>query len=492
MGILRIYKNRKKVLGLNDRYLKYIRMYNKKGSIAIADDKLLTKQILDKNEIPTPKLISVIEDYEQLRDFDWDSLPKSFVMKPVAGLEGGGIEIFYNRDKNDRWIRADKSRVSVNDLKRACQSILDGRFSLYQMPDRVMFEERIRPHKRFKYYTYKGTPDIRMIVFNNIPVMAMLRLPTRESKGKANLDKGALGLGIDMAKGATTNAIQGKSGQIELIPGTKLRTSGLKIPWWDRMLRFSIEAQRAANLNFAAIDFLIDREDGPVIVELNARPGLSIQLANAAGLRARLEKAANIKIPKVSKGVRLAKDLFGGEIEGEIESISGKEVVGIYENVRLIGRELQEVMTKAKIDTGADSTSIDKGLAQKLGFQDIIDEIDSRNIPQDLQRSEGLKLMEQLSSELTPKYEDLVDINFVRSSHGSSLRPSVRISLKLKDTKFETTATIFDRSKLTYPVIVGRKSLERFLIDPSKKLVKKSKPNTKVKGKKDEKTTDHQ
>ena len=472
MGIITVYKNRKKVLGLNERGLDYIRKFNRHEAVQIADNKLLTKEILNKAGIPTPKLISVIRDNNEFKTFDWESLPKSFVIKPVSGLEGGGIDIFYNRDQHGQWIRANKSKVSVEDLKKMTAVILEGRYSLYNLPDQVMFEERVRTHKNFKYYTYKGAPDIRIIIFNNIPVMAMLRLTTRQSEGKANLEKGGLGLGIDMASGTTTTGIYGKAGKIDFVPGTHIRTSGLKIPYWNRILRYAIEAQRATKLNFAAIDFLIDRDEGPVIVELNARPGLSIQLANDDGMRWRLKKAANIKVKTVEKGIRLAMDLFGGEIEEEIESVSGKEVVGIYENITLVGKDMQEVKTKAKIDTGADSTSIDKKIAEGLGFKELIENLEKENIPEDVNREQGLKLEQELRERLIPKYPDLVDIQFVKSSHGSSLRPYVKVALKVKETQYETYVSIFDRSKLNYPVIIGRKSLGRFLVDPSKSIIK--------------------
>jgi hypothetical protein len=167
--------------------------------------------------------------------------------------------------------------------------------------------------------------------------------------------------------------------------------------------------------------------------------------------------------------MKLAKYLFGGEIENEIESISGKDVIGIYENITLYNETMQEIQTKAKIDTGADSTSIDKSFGVKLGFGDIIKAFENENIPEDLNRDEGLKLMEKLRNKFLPMYpERLIDVQFVKSSHGSSLRPYVKIKVKIKDTIFETNATIFDRSKLVYPVIVGRKSLTKFLIDPSK------------------------
>jgi alpha-L-glutamate ligase-like protein len=467
MNIIQIFKNRKKVLGLNDRYLNYIRKYNHKGAIRIADNKLLTKKVLNKAGIPTPKLISVINNYDELETFDWNTLPASFVMKPVSGLEGGGIDIFYNKDKNGEWIRADKSRCSIEKIKQNCKDILDGRYSLNQMPDKVFFEERIRSHKIFKYYTYKGSPDVRVICFNNIPTMAFLRLPTEESQGKANLALGAIALGIDIAKGVTTSGIQGKDKEIDYIPGTKLYASGLKIPYWNKILTYAIEAQKATELNFAAIDFLIDADLGPVIVELNARPGLSIQIANRDGLRWRLKKAAGPKVKSTEKSMRIAKDLFGGEIEEEIEMISGKEVVGLYEKIVLFnGKNSEECM--AKIDTGADSTSIDKGLAIKLGYKDLIEDVEKFDIPDDLPTKEGVEFAKKIWDELSPKYEQLLYITYVRSSHGSSIRPKVKIDLKIKENQFETNVTIFDRSTLTYPVIIGRKSLQKFLIDPSK------------------------
>lgn len=462
-----MFQNRDKVLGLNDRSLSYIRLYNHRSAIKIADNKLLTKKVLSKVGIPTPKLLSVISDYEDIKKFDWNSLPNSFVMKPVAGLEGGGIDIFYNRDNNGKWIRADKSRASVDDLVQEAKDIMDGKYSLNQMPDRVFFEERVRSHKAFKYYTYKGSPDVRVIVFNKIPIMSFLRLPTKESNGKANLALGAVAMGIDIAKGVTTTGIQGKAKSIEYIPGTKLHASGVKIPYWNKILTYAIQAQEITKLNFAAIDFLIDSENGPMIVEMNARPGLSIQLANDDGLRWRLRKATGLKVHSVEKGIRLAKDMFGGEIEEEIETISGKEVIGIYEKVEFsCGEKTHECL--AKIDTGADNSSIDTLIGQKLGFGELIEELESKQTPENLTSENGLEKAKELGQQLYSKYPNLISVNFIKSSHGMSLRPNVRVTLKIKDNVFETSATIFDRSSLTYPAIIGRKSLTRYLVDPSK------------------------
>lgn len=473
MNVLEIYKNRKKVLGMNERNLKYIKNYNSPSVRAIANDKLKTKKILTKNEIPVPTLIASIQDYQEFKDFDWNALPKSFVIKPVGGVEGAGIEIFYNQNKEGNWIRADKSRFSLNDIKHLAADILDGHFTPYSDTDQVIIEERVKPHKIFKYYTYKGTPDVRIIVFNKIPIMAYLRLPTKESEGKANLAIGGIASGIDISNGTTTTSVLGKHNGgrgeiINFVPGTKLSLSGLKIPYWNKMLRIAVQCQIVTGLGFLAIDFLIDRDEGPKVVELTARPGLSIQIANQDGLRWRLRKAGGLKVKTIEQGVRLAKDLFGGEIEQNIEAVSGKELIGIYESITLYGINGEEVTTKAKIDTGADSTSIDINVAEKLGYKEIIEFFRNLNIPESLTREEGKKLMEKYKEEHLEKYEHLVDIDLIRSSHGMSLRPKIAIKMKLGDLMFDTKTNLYDREKLTYKVIVGRKSLSKFLIEPGR------------------------
>lgn len=469
---------------MNERNIAFIRPNNSRRSKQIADDKLLTKKVLRKAEIPTPKLLGKIETKEDLRNFDFDKLPKSFVVKPVSGLEGGGIEIFYNRNNLGDWIRSDKSRASVGYLKSHIENILDGRYSIGNIPDKVFFEERVKNHRAFRYYTYKGIPDIRVIVYNGVPIMSYLRLPTKESDGKANMAIGAIGAGIDMSTGVTTYGVLGKSAggkgyYIENIPGTNLKVSGLKVPYWNKILEYSIQAQKATGLMFGGFDFLIDREIGPVLVEMNARPGLSIQLSNKDGIRWRLKKVEGLKVKSVNKGLRIAKDLFGGEIEEEVESITGKHIIGLNEKVILYSKKGNPVEIKAKIDTGADSTSIDEGLARDLGYSEAIDifknYIKTHNIPDYIETKEkGLELEKQMETDLFGTHPDIVEINPVMSSHGRTLRLYIPIEINISDFRFRTQATVFDRQELQFKMIVGRKSLSSFLVDPSKKYKKTS------------------
>ena len=227
------FKKSGSLLGMNARNLQYIRPSNRKRGREISDNKLLCKRILKKNNLGVPALITRVRNYEEFETFDWASLPNSFALKPNRGFGGDGILVVYGRKKNgdSTWIKADGSSITLEDIKNHIRNILDGSFSLANTPDIAFFEERLKLLKLFKPYTYKGIPDIRVIVYNHVPVMAMLRLPTRASDGKANLQQGAIGVGIDLATGTTTTAIIGKGHFIEYVPGTRLILSGIKIPY---------------------------------------------------------------------------------------------------------------------------------------------------------------------------------------------------------------------------------------------------------------------
>lgn len=64
-------------------------------------------------------------------------------------------------------------------------------------------------------------------------------------------------------------------------------------------------------LGYIGVDIVLDRDLGPLVLELNARPGLSIQLANKIGLLPRLQRIENFnQIPSsVPDRVALAKEL---------------------------------------------------------------------------------------------------------------------------------------------------------------------------------------
>ena len=459
-------KNAQKLLGMNARNLSYIRPYNRKKAKRLADNKIMSKRVLGKAGIPVSKLIAKIKSIEELENFDWSVLPSSFALKPNRGFGGGGILVVYGKKKNcdGIWIKADGSTINIEDIKSHVLNILDGAFSLSNTPDIAFFEERLTLLKLFKPYAYKGIPDIRVIVFNRIPVMAMLRLPTKESGGKANLMLGGIGVGIDLATGVTTTAVLGKGKIIDYVPGTRMLLSGIKIPYWKDILTLAVKAQEVSGMGYLGADVAIDRERGPVFLEINARPGLSIQVANLSGLRERLERIKGLKIKTAERGVRVGRDLFGGEIEEEVEDISGRKVIGTVEKIKLIGKDGKEIEVEAKIDTGAGLTSIDIDIARQLGFEEVADIIEKENV----QYKEIKDLSKEERELIFKKSADVVDTVVIHSSHGTTYRPIVRIKIIMDNLEIETKVTIIDRSDLKYAIIIGKRNLGKFLIDVNK------------------------
>jgi alpha-L-glutamate ligase-like protein len=459
-------RNANKLLGMNARNLDYIRPYNRKKAKRLADDKILSKRVLKKGGIPVPALIAKIKTIEELDNFDWNKLPSGFALKPNRGYGGGGILVVYGKKKNreNTWIKADGSIITIEDLKAHIRNILDGAFSLANIPDIAFFEERLTLLKLFKPYAYKGIPDIRVIVFNKIPVMAMLRLPTRESGGKANLQQGGIGIGIDLATGVTTTAVLGKGKIIDYVPGTRLLLSGIRIPYWKDILLLAVKAQEISGMGFLGADVAIDRQRGPVFLEINARPGLSIQVANLSGLKERLERIKGLKIKTAERGVRVGRDIFGGEIEEEVEEISGRKVIGVIEKITFIGKEGKEMVVESKIDTGAGLTSIDSELAKQLGFEQTVFEYEKMNMSYEQIKNYSKEEREKMFEHIP----DLAGTAIVHSSSGSTYRPTVQISFELDGALVSARATIIDRSHLQYSAIIGKRNLGKFLIDVNK------------------------
>src|SRR3989338_3064580 len=196
------------LLGINARNLLYIKAYNPEKAIVMADSKLKTKHYLSARGIPVAKLHGVIRSKQELRDFQWERLPQSFVIKPNSGYGGEGILVITERTKTQNWITSEGKVLTLKSVKRHINNILDGRYSLSDLTDQALFEQRLEAPEWLAQMSYKGLPDIRIIVHNLIPVMAMLRLSTKASQGKANLHMGGIGVGIDIATGELTHIAQ--------------------------------------------------------------------------------------------------------------------------------------------------------------------------------------------------------------------------------------------------------------------------------------------
>ncbi len=423
----------------NERNAVYLRK-NKLESRIIADNKLKTKRVLGINGINVPKLIKIFRNRRSLEKFRWEKLEGNFVIKPASGFGGDGILIVRKRGKYaGDFIKMDGGLITSMDLKLHCQEILAGKYSLHGTSDSVIIEERIKIHPMFLSITKAGTPDIRVIVYNKVPVMAMFRIPTDKSGGKSNLQQGAIGLGLDLATGITTFGIEGKGEVIHKIYDygkKKIRkVNGIKIPFWQEILETTINCQKAMpGLGFMGVDIVLDKEKGPMVLELNARPGLSIQICNKAGLRKRMERVEDIEVRSVSHAVTLSKYLFGEKFFEKVAEKEKTKTINPLEVIKIkLGKGKKNYKeVRAKVDTGAFRSSIDKALAEELGL-------------------------------LSP--EKILYYRHYRSALGKNKdRPVIGLTFWLKDRKITTAVNVANRKKLRTKFLLGRRDLEGFLI----------------------------
>jgi alpha-L-glutamate ligase-like protein len=298
------------ILGLNKRNADFISPYNPRRNYPLVDDKCRTKALALSAGIAVPALYGIIEIEHQI-----EQLPEllgscvDFVIKPAHGSGGEGIMVITGR-KSDRYVMANGGLVDEEELEHHISNILSGMYSLGGVSDSALIEYRVKFDPIFENISYQGVPDIRTLVFRGIPILAMLRLPTRMSDGKANLHQGAIGVGIDLNLGQTFTGVW-HEGPIDHHPDTGGNLSGLQIPHWDEILVLTARCHDLVGLGYIGVDIVLDRELGPLMLEINARPGLSIQLANKVGLLPLLRAIENLReIPKdVNERLEMAKSM---------------------------------------------------------------------------------------------------------------------------------------------------------------------------------------
>jgi alpha-L-glutamate ligase-like protein len=293
------------VLGMNARNIEYISRQNDRRLYPLVDNKLETKRLVEKHGLKAPELFGHIEFHGQIKKLS-HILPQTggFVLKPAQGSGGKGILVI-TEQRDNMYVKSNGVVLSYSDLKRHVSNILSGLYSLGGKDDVALVEKQIHFDDYFEPYSFEGIPDIRVIVYKGYPVMAMIRLSTSSSDGKANLHQGAVGVGLDIAKGTAIAAVQDDR-PVMKHPDTQADLMALRIPHWKEILRLASESYDMTNLGYLGADIVIDKEAGPMLLELNARPGLAIQIANNAGLQERLNTIDTIALEHQNSSERIA------------------------------------------------------------------------------------------------------------------------------------------------------------------------------------------
>jgi alpha-L-glutamate ligase-like protein len=273
---------------MNQRNAACILDHNPRSAYPVVDDKRRMRDLCLRIGVPTPAIFVTVRSHSSLGRLP--ALLKGrddFVVKPNRGAGGRGILVVTGRD-GEQFLRHDGRPLTPTELRQHVSNVISGLFSLGGQPDEALVQQRVRSHPAFASIAWHGIPDVRVIVYKKKPAMAMLRLPTRESAGRANLHQGGIGAGIDLDTGRTVRAVH-RDRFIARHPDTDASLIGFTVPFWSDVLEMSVRVAAAIDLGFLGIDVVIDRDQGPLLLEGNARPGLAIQIANGAGLLPRLE-----------------------------------------------------------------------------------------------------------------------------------------------------------------------------------------------------------
>jgi alpha-L-glutamate ligase-like protein len=276
------------ILGINRRNLAFIQENNPRALYPRVDNKTITKEICYANGIPVPETYALIRRYGDVRRFlKLFGERTEFVIKPASGAAGRGIIVIAQK-KGNLFETPSGRLFSEGDLDYHLSTILSGLYSLGGQLDSAIVEQRIIMHPTMQRIAVGGTPDVRIILFRNVPVMAMVRLPTVQSEGRANLHQGAAAAAVHLVTGRTFGGVC-NSRMITRHPDTGELIGGLEIPGWKELLAAAMKLADALEMGYIGVDFVIDAKLGPVVLEANARPGLAIQVAHRIGLLPRLK-----------------------------------------------------------------------------------------------------------------------------------------------------------------------------------------------------------
>ena len=279
------------LVGINRRNVSFVYAHNPRSAYPEADDKLLCKELMAKHGVGLAKTLVVCDGlYAIPQTLTTLRTLEHFVVKPANASGGAGIIVVGERASDGVWKKAGgKGQVTIDEIRYRLGEIVFGAFS-GDLDDRAFVEERIFPHRVFQDFWSGGLCDVRVITLDALPFFAMVRVPTFESDGRANLHQGGIGLAVDIDTGLTTRAYY-RGRAITHHPEGGGLLLGVQLPDWQGILDTARRAARSVRLGYLGVDVVVDQVRGPMVLEVNARPGLEIQNVHARGLAEALEIA---------------------------------------------------------------------------------------------------------------------------------------------------------------------------------------------------------
>lgn len=278
------------ILTMRVRNREFVAKYNP-APIMSAFTKAKMKHTLHGLSIPTPETYLVAageDDLDDLRALLEDEHQETLVIKPIGGSGGRDILIVRRHDEETDEYQTNRGQMTTNDIISYTRQICVGSDVDYATRTQALVEALITPTGLLADRAGQGIPDLRIITLHGYPVMSMVRLPTEESKGTANIHTGAVAVAVDIVTGETSGGFHQTHNEfIDEHPDTGANLE-FEIPNWNEVLTIASRASIASSLGYTGVDIVFDETEGPMVLEVNRRPGLGIQNANMAGLLKRL------------------------------------------------------------------------------------------------------------------------------------------------------------------------------------------------------------
>lgn len=276
------------ILTMRVRNRDFISRYNP-AALMSSYNKARMKQFLHGLDIPTPETFLVVEETSELEDLrNLLAERDHFVIKPVDGSGGKNVLVVRGRDENTDQFITNRGLLTADEIVSHARTICVGGTADYGAKSKALVEALVTPDGLLANRVTSGIPDLRVITLHGHPIMAMVRLPTEESKGTANIHTGAVAVAVDIASGETSGGYQQTRNRfVTEHPDTGAPLS-FRIPDWERVLTTASRAAIASGFGYTGVDIVFDADKGPMVLEVNRRPGLGIQNANMAGLLGRL------------------------------------------------------------------------------------------------------------------------------------------------------------------------------------------------------------
>lgn len=337
-GVLRhaLAERSANVLTMRVRNRDFISRYNP-AALMGSFDKAHMKKLLHGLDIPTPETFLIVDGasgFEDLRDLLEER--EHFVIKPVDGRGGQNVLVVRGRTEGDNYI-TNLGPLSADEIVAHARTICVGSTADYGARSQALVEALVTPDGLLADRVRSGIPDLRVITLHGYPIMAMVRLPTDESKGTANIHTGAVAIAVDIASGEASGGYQQTRDRfVTEHPDTGASLS-FTIPEWENILTSASRAAIASGFGYTGVDVVFDADQGPMVLEVNRRPGLGIQNANLAGLLGRLRfvEAKGDIAQYISSNERVRRAMEWSRMDWESEEISAPPLAEPLTEVKL-------------------------------------------------------------------------------------------------------------------------------------------------------------